>query len=68
MAYVLIAGLIVLLVWNHLLSKEVKLRKQAEARLLESESRYASLAQVVPVGIFRTDADFVGECATKNLT
>ena len=56
MAYVLIAGLIVLLVWNYLLSKEVKLRKQAEASLLESESRYASLTQVVPVGIFRTDA------------
>ncbi len=56
MAYVLIAGLIVLLVWNHLLSKEIKLRKHIEARLLESEFRYASLAQVVPVGIFRTDA------------
>ena len=56
MVYVLIAGLIVLLVWNHLLSKEVKLRKQAEESLLESKSCCASLAQVVPVGIFRTDA------------
>jgi PAS domain S-box-containing protein len=39
-------------------------RKQAEAALLNSERRYASLARAIPVGIFRTDAD--GNCLYVN--
>ncbi|MEM7771829.1 MAG: PAS domain S-box protein [Cyanobacteria bacterium P01_A01_bin.37] len=39
-------------------------RKQAEASLRESEERYASLASIAPVGIFRTDA--AGHCIYVN--
>ncbi len=37
------------------LQTELDERKQAEARLQESEQRYATLAAAAPVGIFRTD-------------
>ncbi|MEG4441108.1 PAS domain S-box protein [Microcoleus sp. AT9_B5] len=39
-------------------------RQQAEARLIESEERYATLVEVAPVGIFRTDA--AGNCIYVN--
>ncbi len=39
-------------------------RQQAEAALRESEQRYATLAQAVPVGIFRTDPE--GHCVYVN--
>ncbi|PSB03451.1 PAS domain-containing protein [Merismopedia glauca] len=39
-------------------------RQQAETELQSSERRYASLAEAVPVGIFRTDA--VGNCLYVN--
>ena len=39
-------------------------RRQAEARLRESEQRYATLAATVPVGISRTDAE--GNCFYVN--
>ncbi|MEG4806573.1 PAS domain S-box protein [Microcoleus sp. F8-D3] len=39
-------------------------RQQAEARLLESEERYATLVEAAPVGIFRTDA--AGNCIYVN--
>jgi PAS domain S-box-containing protein len=35
---------------------ELEERRKTEARLRESEQRYASLASAAPVGIFRTDA------------
>ena len=41
---------------NRALMAEVKEHRRTEARLRESERRYASLAAAVPVGIFRTDA------------
>ncbi|MEG4352272.1 PAS domain S-box protein [Microcoleus sp. LAD1_D3] len=37
------------------LQEELTERRQAEARLRESEQRYATLAAAAPVGIFRTD-------------
>ncbi|WP_334311690.1 PAS domain S-box protein [Kamptonema animale] len=37
------------------LQEELTERQQAEARLRESEQRYATLAAAAPVGIFRTD-------------
>lgn len=39
-------------------------RKQAEAELRESEQRYMTLTQAVPVGIFRTDPE--GHCLYVN--
>jgi PAS domain S-box-containing protein len=42
----------------------IRERKQAEATLQLSEQRYASLAEVSPVGIFRTD--MWGECEYVN--
>lgn len=39
-------------------------RKQTEITLLQSERRYASLAEAAPVGIFRTDP--VGQCLYVN--
>ncbi|MEO0538327.1 MAG: PAS domain S-box protein [Cyanobacteria bacterium P01_A01_bin.123] len=46
------------------LQAELKERRQAEARLRESEQRYASLAAAAPVGIFRFDA--AGRCIYVN--
>lgn len=46
------------------LEAELKERKQAEAKLRESEQLYESLTQAVPVGIFRTNA--VGSCIYVN--
>ncbi len=46
------------------LDQELNERRRIEALLLESERRYASLAAVVPVGIFRTDA--LGSCTYVN--
>ncbi|MBR8837097.1 MAG: PAS domain-containing protein [Stigonema ocellatum SAG 48.90 = DSM 106950] len=43
---------------------ELAERQQAEAELRESEQRYATLAQISPVGIFRTDAH--GDCQYVN--
>ncbi len=43
---------------------ELRLRKQAEIALQESQQRYASLAMAAPVGIFRTDAE--GRCVYVN--
>ncbi len=40
---------------NQALQAEIQQHKLTEARLRESERRYASLAAAVPVGIFRTD-------------
>ncbi len=51
MVYVPIAGLIVVLVWNHFLNKEVKLRKLMEARLLESEYRFRRAIENAPFPI-----------------
>ncbi|MEG3898062.1 MULTISPECIES: PAS domain S-box protein [unclassified Microcoleus] len=39
------------------LQEELRERQEAEARLRESEQRYATLAAAAPVGIFRTDAE-----------
>ncbi|NES94690.1 MAG: PAS domain-containing protein [Desertifilum sp. SIO1I2] len=39
-------------------------RKQVEAALRQSEQRYAALAKISPVGIFRTDAQ--GDCLYTN--
>ena len=49
---------------HHQLQEELKERQQVEARLRESEQRYATLAAAVPVGIFRTDA--MGYCTYVN--
>ncbi|MEO1347192.1 MAG: PAS domain S-box protein [Cyanobacteria bacterium J06635_15] len=46
------------------LQLELSERRQAEARLRESEQRYASLAAAAPVGIFRTNAS--GQCIYVN--
>ena len=46
------------------LQAELTERKQAEARLKESEQRYATLAAAAPVGIFRTNA--AGQCIYIN--
>ncbi|MCL1472215.1 PAS domain S-box protein [Argonema antarcticum] len=46
------------------LQNELAMRKRIEATLLESEQRYATLAAVAPVGIFRTDA--AGNCVYVN--
>ncbi len=43
---------------------EIAERRQAEARLQESERRYSTLATLAPVGIFRTDA--IGRCIYVN--
>ena len=51
MVYVPIAGLIVVLVRNHFLNKEVKLRKLTEARLLESECRFRRAIENAPFPI-----------------
>jgi PAS domain S-box-containing protein len=53
---------------------ELRLRKQAEEALQQSESHYATLAKVSPVGIFHTDPEgnclYVNErwCAIAGLT
>ncbi|HBE19445.1 MAG TPA: hypothetical protein DEG17_08890 [Cyanobacteria bacterium UBA11149] len=47
-----------------LLENELTERKQTEARLRESEQRYATLAAAAPVGIFRTDTE--GNCIYVN--
>lgn len=53
---------------------ELTERRQTEARLRESEQRYATLTAVAPVGIFRTDAEgnyvYVNErwCSITGLT
>ncbi|MGK7888041.1 MAG: PAS domain S-box protein [Leptolyngbyaceae cyanobacterium] len=39
------------------LQVELSARQQAEVKLLEVERRYANLAEIVPVGIFQTDAE-----------
>lgn len=41
----------------HQLQTELNERRQTEVRLRESEQRYINLANAVPVGIFRTDAN-----------
>ncbi|MGB3614052.1 MAG: PAS domain-containing protein [Elainellaceae cyanobacterium] len=46
------------------LSRELQAQRQIEALLLESEQRYASLAAIAPVGIFRTDS--MGRCTYVN--
>ncbi|NEQ32696.1 MAG: PAS domain S-box protein, partial [Leptolyngbya sp. SIO4C5] len=43
---------------------EIKQRQVIEKTLLESQSQYASLTEVVPVGIFRTDVE--GNCLYVN--
>jgi len=48
----------------HKVKTELEERKKAEALLRESERRYATLAAIAPVGIFRTDA--VGHCLYVN--
>ncbi|MBV5261820.1 EAL domain-containing protein [Synechococcus moorigangaii CMS01] len=40
---------------NYSLKREIKRRNQIEVNLIESQQRYASLANTVPVGIFRTN-------------
>jgi PAS domain S-box-containing protein len=45
-------------------TRDITDRKVSEIALLESEQRYASLAQGLPVGIFRTDA--IGHCLYVN--
>ncbi|MEL7034256.1 MAG: PAS domain S-box protein [Cyanobacteria bacterium J06592_8] len=49
---------------NLSLQAEIQERKRVEARLRESEQRYATLAAAVPVGIFRTDV--MGNCIYVN--
>ncbi|MDY7020503.1 MAG: PAS domain S-box protein, partial [Cyanobacteriota bacterium] len=49
---------------NLSLQAEITERKRVEARLRESEQRYATLAAAVPVGIFRTDV--MGNCIYVN--
>ncbi len=48
-------ALILLLLWNYFLKKEVDRRIYLEGKLKESQQRYASLASGVAVGIFRTN-------------
>lgn len=48
----------------HYAQCELADRQQVEAELRKSEKRYAALAQVSPVGIFRTDA--AGDCLYVN--
>ncbi len=47
-----------------LMHENVQEREQAQQRLRESESRFHSLAQISPVGIFRTDTN--GNCIYVN--
>ncbi|MEM8808470.1 MAG: EAL domain-containing protein, partial [Cyanobacteria bacterium P01_G01_bin.38] len=44
--------------------RDISDRKRTEAALLQSEQRYANLAEAAPVGIFQTDAD--GNCLYVN--
>jgi len=48
----------------HKVKTELEERKRAEALLRDSERRYATLAAIAPVGIFRTDA--AGNCLYVN--
>ena len=49
-------GVVVFGIWNGALQREVRQRQVIEAQLRHSEQLYVSLATVVPVGIFRTNA------------
>jgi len=46
------------------LQQELREKEEAQNRLRESEQRYASLAEAIPVGIFRTDQS--GQCIYVN--
>jgi len=46
------------------LTQKLQQQRQIETLLLESEQRYASLAAIAPVGIFRTDP--IGHCTYVN--
>lgn len=46
------------------LEQELRKKEEAQIRLHESQQRYASLAEAVPVGIFRTDRE--GNCVYVN--
>ena len=62
--YSLALSLAILIVQNRRLRREVRQRQQAEDCLRVSEKRYEALAEAVPTGIFRSNAE--GQCSYVN--